>query len=538
MEHKNNRPNIILILADDLGYSDIGCFGSEIKTPNIDSIAEKGVKFTQMYNSARCCPSRASLLTGLYPHQAGVGHMTSNLGFPGYLGYLNDQCVTIAEGLKYNGYKTMMSGKWHIGGPYDPRHPENWKPGNIGFPDPVNRGFDQFYGTLAGCASYYNPHTLMRNDKIIDIETDDYYYTDAITDNAISMIHDNAKQEEPFFLYLAYTAPHWPLHAKSEDIAKYEGMYRKGWDRLRKDRYDKMVDQKIIDDKWKLSPRDEESYPWEDVKEKDWEDMRMAVYAAQVDNMDQGIGRVMDSLNELDIADNTLIMFMSDNGGCAEFLAEDGFVQNVLYPKRDGTEVRAGNFSNVMPGDEDTYMSYDLPWANVSNSPFRLFKHWVHEGGISTPFVMKWPEKIKKPNTVNSPTHFIDIMTTCIAAAGGNYPAEYNGHVIQPMEGEDLIPAAVSNNWKRDVPIFWEHEGNAAVRDGKWKMVKKFPGKWELYNMEQDRTEGTDLAEKDKSRVEEYSKMYAAWADRCNVIPVEKLVKIAPKEDYPTFEEC
>lgn len=538
MNKKNKQPNIILILADDMGYSDIGCFGSEIKTPNIDSIAENGVRFTQMYNCSRCCPSRASLLTGLYPHQAGVGHMVSNLGLPGYLGYLNDSCITIAEGLKLNGYRTMMSGKWHVGGHYDPRKPENWKPGKVGYPDPVGRGFDQFYGTLAGCANYFNPHTLMKNDKIIDIDSDDYYYTNAITDNAISMIRDNSHTESPFFLFLSYTAPHWPLHAQPEDIAKYEGTYRNGWDRLRKDRYDSLVAQKIIDDKWKLSPRDEESYPWEDVRYKDWEDMRMAVYAAQVDVMDQGIGQVIDTLKNCEEYDNTIIMFMSDNGGCAEFLAEDGFVENVLYPKSDGTEVRAGNFNNVMPGDENTYMSYDLPWANVSNSPFRLFKHWVHEGGISTPFVMQWPNRFKsEKKTIHSPTHFIDIMATCMDASDGVYPEEVEGRKIHPMEGESLIDAVLSEKWERDVPIFWEHEGNAAVRDGVWKIVRKYPGKWELYNMEQDRTEGIDLADKDPERLVNLEKLYANWADRCKVVDVEDLIKIAPKEDYPTFSE-
>ena len=531
------RPNVVLILADDMGYSDIGCFGSEIATPNIDGLAANGVRFTQMYNCARCCPSRASLLTGLYPHQAGVGHMTSDLGHPSYRGHLNERCATIAEVLQGGGYSTLMAGKWHVGGMLDLRRPETWRPGEGGHPSPLTRGFQRFYGTLEGCCSYYNPHTLMEGGALVSPGTDDYYYTDAITDHAVAMIAEHGGKEKPFFLYTAYTAPHWPLHAPPEDIARYQGRYRRGWDATRKDRYDRLVELKIIDPKWALSKRDEQAPPWEEVPDRDWEDRRMAVYAAQVDRMDQGVGRILQKLREMRIEENTLVMFLSDNGGCAEFLAEDGFVQNVLWPMRDGRHVRAGNFPGIMPGSEDTYMSYDLPWANASNTPFRLFKHWVHEGGIATPLVVSWPRGVRSPRLEHEPAHVIDIMATIVEATGVSYPGELAGRPIQPLEGESLLAALRGERWRRERPLYWEHEGNCAVREGEWKMVRRYPGRWELYNLERDRTEQLDLIGKEKGRAAALEKLYEAWAERCQVLPVEDLVKIAPIEDFPTFHE-
>jgi arylsulfatase len=520
---KTDRPNILIILVDDMGYSDIGCYGSEIMTPRIDTMADEGVMFTQMYNCARCCPTRASLLTGLQPHQAGVGHMVRDLGHPSYQGYLNDNCVTIAEVLKSAGYRTILSGKWHVGGGYDIKNPETWKPGDPKHPTPTGRGFDEFYGILEGCGNYFNPHTLMRNDRFVEAKGDDFYFTDRISDFAAEQIVESAGKAEPFFLYAAYTAPHWPLHALPEDIAKFEGRYRKGWDRLRKDRYDSMVEKKVIDDKWKLSPRDEDSMPWEDVELTDWEDRRMAVYAAQVNRMDQGVGRILDALKRSGADENTIVMFLSDNGGCAEFLAEDGFVQSIIYPNRDGSIVKAGNFPGLMPGGEETYMSYDLPWANASNTPFRLFKHWVHEGGIATPFIVRWPEKLKGKAVNHSPAHVADIMAACVEAAGAAYPEEENGYAIHPMAGESFLPALTEGSWTRQKPVFWEHEGNCAMREGPWKLVRRHPGDWELYNMEQDRTEQIDLRGEDPERALRMIGEWKAWARRCDVLPWEEI---------------
>ncbi|MCU6710192.1 arylsulfatase [Paenibacillus sp. J5C_2022] len=520
------RPNIILIMADDMGFSDIGCYGGEIATPNLDKLAERGVRFAQMYNTARCCPSRASLLTGLYPHQAGVGYMVDDMGTPAYQGYLRDDCVTIAEALKDSGYQTGMSGKWHVGGNYAIDEKERWQPGSEGKPIPVQRGFDRFYGTLAGAGSYFHPHTLMEGDQLIDrTPGDDYYYTDAISDYALSCIEDFANESDPFFLYVAYTAPHWPLHAVQEDIDKYSGKYMTGWDRLREGRYNRLVDSGMISDQWSLSPRDAQAPSWEQVPNKEWEDARMAVYAAQVDRMDQGIGRMMGKLSECGIEEDTLILFLSDNGGCAELLEENGWIENSVYPARDGSKVVPGNDPSRMPGAEDTYMSYDLPWANASNTPFRFYKHWVHEGGISTPFIAHWPQGIERiTDPVQQPLHIADIMATCLDIAGAAYPAERQGNSVTPLEGESFKNLLHGQAWDRERLIYWEHEGNCAVRDGKWKLVKKFRGDWELYNMEEDRTELHDVAGQYPEKVQYLHAAYVAWAERCDVVERSQLL--------------
>ncbi|HEY64379.1 MAG TPA: arylsulfatase [Caldilineae bacterium] len=517
-----SQPNIVLIFVDDMGYSDIGCYGSEIQTPNLDRLGYNGIRFTQMYNYARCCPSRASILTGLYPHQAGVGHMVNNLGHPSYQGYLNDRCVTIAEVLRAHGYRTLMSGKWHVGGYYS-IHPHEWHAGEPGYPRPIDRGFEHHYGTYAGAGSYFNPHTLSRDGEYIKPEGDDFYYTDAITDNAIAMIERYGRGPEPFFLYVAYTAPHWPLHAWPEDIAKYRGKYMKGWDAIRIERHERLIEMGLLDEKWKISPRDEQAPPWEDVPDKDWEDARMAVYAAQIDRMDQGIGRIMAKLRELGIEENTLVMFLSDNGGCAELLREDPRPGSAVPHTRDGRQVRIGNIRGLIPGGDDTFMSYDLPWANASNTPFRLYKHWVHEGGIATPFIVYWPAMIRSPRIVHEPVHIIDIMPTLLELTGARYPDEYEGRKILPLEGESLVPILRGEPWTRESPLCWEHEGNRAVRLGRWKLVSRYPGKWELYDMIEDRTELNDLADKNKPKVKELAAIYDAWAERCNVLPWEEI---------------
>ena len=519
-----SQPNIILILADDMGFSDIGCYGSEIQTPNLDHMAQNGARFSQMYSFARCCPSRAALLTGLYPQQAGIGHMVANRGTRAYQGYLRDDCVTIAEVLKGAGYQTLMSGKWHIGGTLPAHHPEVWQPGTPGHPTPQQRGFDRFYGTLVGAGSFFYPHALTEDGEFVTEYPDDFYYTDAISDKAVEMIEDANESEQPFFLHVAYTAPHWPLHALPEDIAKYEGTYREGWDTLRKNRHEELNSLGILDPIWQISPRDDDSHPWVDEQHTDWEDMRMATYAAQIDRMDQGIGRILDTLRELDIEDNTLIIFLSDNGGCAEFLAEDGHVQRLVLDLPDGSPVQIGNRQELRPGTADTYMSYDLPWANASNSPFRLYKHWIHEGGISSPCIVYWRDKIETPMMIHSPIQFIDVLPTFADIAGASYPDEYNDNTIQPLEGESFAPALSDDSWQREQPLYWEHEGNGAVRIGEWKMVKKYPGSWELYNMIEDRTELNDLIEGEADRVKHMDKLYQDWATRCEVLPWDQLL--------------
>ncbi len=516
----DTRPNIVLILADDLGFSDIGAYGSEIRTPNLDGLADGGIRFTQMYNSARCCPSRAALLTGLNPQQAGVGHMMTDLGTPGYQGYLGDNCVTIAEALRGAGYRTLMSGKWHVGGEYDLHHPEAWRPGERGWPTPTQRGFDEFYGTLKGAHTYYNPPTLMQGETFVQPDSPDYYYTDAVSENACRMIDGAAGGDAPFFLYVAFTSPHWPLHALEEDIARYEGKYRGGWDRLRTARHEELRARGLVDRRWEISPRDPDSPAWENTEHRDWEDLRMAVYAAQIDRMDQGIGRIMSRLRAHGVEDNTLVIFLADNGGCAEFCAEDSDKPEPAQfntPTLDGRPVRMGNNPEIRPGAADTFQSYDLPWANASNTPFRLFKRWVHEGGISTPLVIHWPERIRASAIVHEPAHVIDIMPTCLAAAGAEYPKEHNGHAVTPVEGESLLPVLEGREWSRERPIFWEHEGNRAVRMGQWKLVSEYPGPWELYDIDADRTELDDRAGREPRRVAAMARAYEEWAERAGV---------------------
>jgi len=523
MKHTStSRPNLVLLLADDMGYSDIGCFGSEIRTPHLDSLAASGARMTQMYNCARCCPSRASLLTGLYPHQAGVGHMVGDHGLPAYRGFLNERCATIAEILRPAGYRTLMAGKWHVGGAYTYNRPETWTPGDPTHPLPVQRGFDEHYGTVGGGGSYFRPPTLLRNDRIIEPESEDYYYTDAISDEAVRMIGEAADAGAPFFLYVAYTAPHWPLHAPPEDIARYETTYRDGWDALRTARHETLKGLGLLDPRWPISPRDEQAPPWPEVKHRDWEALRMAVYAAQVDRMDQGIGRILAALRAWGLEENTLVVFLSDNGGCAEFLAEDGQPGCPVrfdIPTRDGRRVRIGNSPSIMPGPEDTFQSYGLPWANASNTPFRLYKHWVHEGGVATPFVAYWPGHIAPGKVCHAPAHVVDLMPTFLEAAGVAYPESIEARPLTPLEGESLLPALRGEAWSRERPIFFEHEGNRAVRTGQWKLVSRHPGPWELYDMSADRTELDDLAPREPDRVRDLARCYAEWAARCGVHP-------------------
>lgn len=534
-EHPGRRPNIVLILADDMGFSDIGAFGGEVHTPNLNHLAGGGVQFTQFYNAARCCPTRASMLTGVDPHAAGVGHMVQDRGEPGYRGFLGDDVVTIAEVLKSGGYQTMLSGKWHVGGHYRPHDPEQWKQaGDAGHPLPTQRGFDQFYGILGGAGSYFRPPALMRNEEFIEPESTSYHFTDAIGDEASRMIA-SARRDNPFFLYLSFTAPHWPLHAWEEDIARYDGRYREGWDAVRTARHENLKALGIVDPKWEISPRDPNSHEWSDDAHPDWQALRMATYAAQIEQMDRSIGRVFQAIRDRGEWDNTLVLFLSDNGGCAEFLREDaepdvwpGFYRR---PTIDGRPVQVGNIPGLRPGGDQTFMSYDLPWANASNTPFRLFKCWVHEGGISTPLLMHWPTELGAAGgaLVHSPFHVKDIMASCLEAAGLPYPREYDGREIQAMTGVSFLPAAQAaaagsatsdrGAFLRGAPIFWEHEGNSAVRDGEWKLVRRHPGDWELYHMVEDRTELHDRSAGERARLRKMATAYEEWARRTRVLP-------------------
>ncbi|ULL16569.1 arylsulfatase [Paenibacillus sp. H1-7] len=522
----STKPNIIVILNDDMGYSDIGCYGGEIDTPNLNSLAENGIRFAQFYNTARCSPTRASLLTGLHSHQTGIGILVNDDGPEGYAGNLNGKCVTIAEVLRENNYRTYMSGKWHVA--------TNTKTVNDTWP--IQRGFDRFYGILGGAASYFYPGTLTRNNENIEHEAerdDQYYITDAISGHAAQFIKEHVKEhpDQPFFQYVAYTAPHWPLHAREEDIAKYAGRFEKGWDRLREERLERMIEKGLIDSSWKLTDRDPGQPKWDDVEDKAWQLRRMEVYAAQIDRMDQGIGTILQTLKETGQWENTIIFFLADNGGCAEELApgagEARIRRGIGRERTKNNELVAfGNRNDILPGAENTYQSYGVAWANLSNTPFRLYKHWVHEGGIATPLIVHWPESITDPGAIrHTPGQLTDIMATILEISGASYPATYKGRPILPLEGKSLINIIEGNTWPSR-PLFWEHEGNAAVRLGQWKLVKKYPGAWELYDMETDRTETNDLAGVHPGKVAELSKEYDKWADRCGVIPRDKILAL------------
>ena len=525
------RPNIVLMMADDMGWSDIGCYGSEIQTPHLDALADKGVRFTQFYNTGRCCPTRATLLTGTYAHQAGIGWMMSNQKLPGFKGDLGKNVRTIAEVLKAAAYSTYMAGKWHVTPhvrPGTPKH--NW---------PRQRGFDRFYGTIHGAGSFYDPNSLTRENTLISPLTDkeyqpkEFYYTHAINDHVERYIREH-DGKSPFFIYAAHTAPHWPMHALEKDARKYKGAYDKGWDAMREARHKRQLQMGLLKTSWKLTPRDSRAPAWEDAPNKEWDLRNMEVYAAMVDALDQGVGRIVKALKETGHYENTLFLFIADNGGCAEGMGRRNGTQyrdkdpEQLKPMgkdelqldmiprrtRDGRVVKQG--TEVMTGGPDTYHGYGLGWANASNTPFREYKHWVHEGGISSPLIAHWPagiEKARHGKLEHQPGHLIDIMATAVDLAGAQYPEKVEDTKIVPMQGTSLAPGFNGKDIGRKAPIFWEHEGNRAMREGKWKLVAKGAnGSWELYDIDADRTELNNLAEKEPGRLKDMSEAWEAWA--------------------------
>lgn len=490
------RPNVAVILVDDMGFSDLGCYGSEIPTPNLDKLAARGLRFTQFYNTGRCCPTRAALLTGLYSHQAGVGHMVTDRNQPGYEGNLNDRCVTIAEVLRGAGYRTAMAGKWHVTRYTEPAseaEKANW---------PRQRGFDHYFGVIKGTANYFRPDSLTRENEHIQPPADGFYTTDAFVDNALKFIDDGDKAK-PFFLYLAFNAPHFPLMAPADEIAKFRGKYKIGWDKLRAQRHARQIELGVVDKAWPLSPRAPEVKAWDAVApaEQDRFDHIMAIYAAVVAHMDTAVGRFVEGLRQRGALDNTLILFLSDNGGNAEAGPD-------------------GRYVGQHPGSEDSNVYCGQSWATLENTPFRRYKHYNHEGGISTPLIAHWPARISGGGQFRAqPGHLVDIMATCVDVAGATYPKEFKGKPIQPIEGRSLLPAFENKPVQRDA-LFWEHEGNAAVRVGDWKLVRLGRnGPWELYDLKADRTEQHDLAAAQPERVKELAAKWDAWADRAQVKP-------------------
>lgn len=515
-EDKPDPPNIILILADDMGYSDLGCTGAEIPTPNLDRLAANGLMMPNFYNAARCCPSRASLLTGLYSHQAGMGDMVEgrlwkdSTFLQSYQGWLDEDATTLAEALKAADYQTLFSGKWHIG-----NEEPHW---------PDNRGFDRTFAMLHGASNFFNMEPWISEDQFMRLHLDgeiyhpgdDFYMTNAITDHAIDFMQD-AAQEKPFFLYLSYTAPHWPLHALPEDIEKFRGKYMQGWHQVREERFKQMKELGIIPAEMELSPEffsDPMTTPqWDTLSQADKEtwDLRMAVYAAQMYRMDQGIGKVISYLENAGKLDNTIIMFLSDNGA----------TNAGIYRATSWIADRSGPI-----GSENSFDSYGARWANASNVPYRLFKHWTAEGGIKTPFIMHWPARIKPETVITNYGHLIDIMPTCLKAAGVPNATirDYN------LEGVDLLVPKFEEDTSR--VIYWEHQGNWAVRKGPWKLMsvvyKKEPAEVGLYNLEQDPAELHDLKNEFPEKTKELHGLYKTWAERVAVMPFDSLILARP----------
>ena len=453
------RPNIILIMSDDMGISDIGCYGSEINTPVLDRLAAGGVRFTQFYNTAKCAQTRATLLSGRYYPEVGLSSL--------------DDCITIAEGLRLGGYATLMTGKWHLGG------------------NPVERGWDRYFGHLSGATNYFTGDKSFRLDaEPYDVPQSGFYTTDANVDFAIRFLEESTRPGRPFFLYIAFNAPHYPLQAPEEDVRKYLGRYKKGWDELREQRYGRMVEMGIIDGRWPLSPRPDDVPAWDSLgeKEKAEHDLTMATFAAMVDRVDQNVGRLLAKLQAMGALDNTLILFLSDNGACP--------FQRTHQKTRD---------EGLMPWEPDSYWTYDKQWAHACNTPFRLYKRNQHEGGIATPLVAHWSKGIKEPGTITHEVgHLVDIMPTCLELAGVDYPAAYEGREVGPLRGISLAPIfeGIQRRPHKELFFLFGNRAHMALRSGQWKLVAHDGGPWEMYDMEADRTELVDLAAKDPQRFE------------------------------------
>lgn len=529
---KDTRPNVIVILADDLGYSDLGCYGGEIQTPNLDKLAQEGLRFTGFYNTSRSCPTRASLLTGLYQHQAGIGRMTFDDHKPGYRGTLSENAVTIAEVMKDAGYNTGMIGKWHVA--ETPLKPDQrkWLAHQVyheEFADkknyPTHRGFEDFYGIIYGVIDYFDPFSLVNGEEPVKTVPKDYYITNALSDSAVSYVNRYAKSDKPFFMYLSYTAPHWPLHALPEDIAKYEDTYKVGWEAIRKQRYERMKELKIFGDKDDFLTERQFNDKWEDNPTQEWDARAMAVHAAMVDRMDQGIGQVIEALRKNGQLDNTLILFMSDNGCSSENCQNYSPGENdrpdmtrtgepIVYPKN----------KEVLPGPQNTYASIGAKWANVLNTPFRFWKAKSFDGGICTPMIAHWPKGISKNigGITEERGHVMDIMATCIDLGNAKYPKTYNGNEIIPLEGKSLTPILTKGKRKGHDYLGFEHFNEKALitKDG-WKIVQ--PGgknqAWQLYNLKEDRTEMHDVASKYPKRVAKMVKKYDEWTKKAYVVP-------------------
>jgi arylsulfatase A-like enzyme len=510
-------PNIIVIMADDMGFSDAGCFGGEIHTPNLDKLAANGLRFTQFYNCARCCPTRASLMTGQYPHKVGLVENGRDLTRNG---------ITIAEALKQSGYQTAMAGKWHLSRTvplgdkelhqkwldhqYDPGQPfarlETY---------PANRGFDRHYGVIWGVIDHFDPFSLVDGTEAVKTVPDDYYFTDAVTQKSLEYIRQFSQTDKPFFLYVAHCGPHWPLHARPEDIAKYKDTYTAGWVKLRHDRYQRLLKAGLFDkENTPLPPIQDGGRKWGQLseEEKEFQASKMAVHAAMIDRIDQGIGDIIGALKATGQMENTVIFFLSDNGASPEVPQQPGYDRS--SQTRDGRNIRYKGIFET--GSETTYTGIGPAWASASNTPFRYWKKESYEGGCHTPFIIHWPKGLKvKPGSITQQAgHVMDIMPTCLELAGASYPAQYKGHQLTALDGKSLLPILTGNKRKGHDSIFFEHMGGRAVRISDWKLVALKDEPWRLYNLAEDRTETYDLAAKHPDRVQMMSAEWEKWAVR------------------------
>jgi arylsulfatase len=512
-------PNVLVILVDDMGFSDIAPYGSEIETPNLAALAANGMCFTQFYNSARCCPTRAALLTGLHPHQTGIGHMikekasSKDTSPDAYRGNLNDSCLTLAQAAKSMNYATYMTGKWHVAGD----DPADW---------PLQRGFDRYYGNLHGAVHQFAPYgeRVMYDGNKPDPHpksTTDrpFYTTDAFADHAIRFLNDHfAKSKEsrstqPFFLYVAFTAPHWPLHAHDQELAKYRDKYLMGWDKLREQRFARQQESGLIPRSWKLSPRDPDVPAWDSLSKKKQQQSAslMSAYAAVIDRLDQNIGNLFQAIKKNDAWNNTLVLFLSDNGACAE-----------------GSDIGLGDpITDRAPLTALQRPSYGKAWANASSTPYRLFKSFAHEGGSNTPCIAHWPERIKKHDWYREPAHLIDIMPTFLEVTGVRYPMEFKGRPLTALEGVSLLPAFEGKALARKQPLCIEHQNQASLRDGAWKLVGRQVStaggtqrkQWELYRLDEDGTELNNLAASHPQQLKDLADQWETWARRVGVYP-------------------
>ncbi|GAB4021614.1 arylsulfatase [Spirosoma koreense] len=527
------RPNIIVILADDMGFSDLGCYGGEIQTPNIDYLAHNGLRYTQFYNTSRCCPTRASLLTGLYNQQAGIGKMTDAEDEPGYRGYLTENTVTLAEVLKSAGYRTAMVGKWHVSNTNVQKNPQDqlaWLNHQKDFGDfspvaqyPTSRGFEQFFGNIWGVVDFFDPFSLVSGTKPIKQVPKNYYHTDAINDTAVAYVRSFAKTSAPFFLYVAHTAPHWPLMALPDDIARYKDTYKPGWEAIRKARYQRMSKMGLIDSvTTRLTERWQPELTWEANPDTAWDAQAMAVHAAMIDRMDQGIGRILKTLRQTGQLENTLILFLSDNGASPENCAAYGPGFDRPSETRDGRKIVYDLKKQVLPGPQTTYASIGQRWANVANTPYAYWKAESYEGGIHSPLVAFWPRGItaRKGGFSAQVGHVMDFMSTFVELGGATYPKVYNGQAITPTTGISLVPSFQGKLSAGHGDLFNEHFGARYARSGDWKLVSSSrDSTWHLFNLAVDRTETRDVAARFPQKVHQLASLWHGWARSHQVFP-------------------